>query len=189
MTPDGDPPDFTERRIESAVRYRGRMLQVCEDEVRLPDGAQARREYVVHPGAAVILPVFDDWSVLLEYQFRYPVGRHFYELPAGKFEVGEPPIETARRELLEETGYSAVEWARICTIHPCVGYSDERVELFLARGLSQTARNLDDGEFLETLVLPLDEALEWVRTGRITDVKTQLGLLWADRLRAGWPIG
>jgi len=180
--------DFTEHRLTSAVRYRGRMLEVREDEVRLPDGNQARREYVVHPGAAVILPLFDDWSVLLERQFRYPVGQHFYELPAGKLEPGEPHLDTARRELLEETGYEAREWSKLCTLHPCVGYSDEMVEVYVARGLSFSSRNLDDEEFLETLVVPLDECLEWVRTGRITDVKTQMAVLWADRLRNGWPL-
>ncbi|MBI1396216.1 MAG: NUDIX domain-containing protein [Betaproteobacteria bacterium] len=165
------------------------MLEVREDEVRLPDGNQARREYVVHPGAAVILPIFDDWSILLERQFRYPVGRHFYELPAGKLEAGEPHLETAKRELLEETGYEAAEWVRLCSLHPCIGYSDEVVEVFVARGLTYSARHLDDEEFLETLVVPLDEALEWIRTGRITDVKAQMALFWADRLRSGWPLG
>jgi ADP-ribose pyrophosphatase len=180
--------DFTETKVSSTVTYRGRMLQVREDEVRLPDGNPARREYVVHPGAAVIMPLFDDWSVLLERQFRYPLHDHFYELPAGKLEKGEPPIATAKRELREETGYTATEWRQLCRLHPCVGYADEVVYLFLARGLTFSERSLDDGEFLETLILPLDDALEWVRSGRITDVKTQMGLLWADRLRAGWPL-
>lgn len=177
--------DFTEHSVSSTLRYKGRMLEVREDEVRLPDGNPARREYIVHPGAAVILPVFDDWSVLLERQFRYPLRRHCFELPAGKLEPGEPALATAQRELKEETGYTAAEWRHLCTTHPCVGYSDEAVEIFLARGLSFSARALDDGEFLETLILPLDEALDWVVRGTITDVKTQLGLLWADRLRAG----
>lgn len=183
-----DEADFTEHRLTSTVRYRGRMLEVREDEVRLPDGNTARREYVVHPGAAVILPIFDDWSILLERQFRYPVGRHFYELPAGKLEPGEPHLETARRELLEETGYAATEWTRLCSLHPCIGYSDEVVEVFVARGLTFTERNLDDEEFLETLVVPLDEALDWIRQGRITEVKTQMALFWADRLRQGWTL-
>ena len=180
--------DFTEHRVATSVVYRGRMLEVREDTVRLPDGNSARREYVVHPGAAVILPLFDDWSVLLERQFRYPVGQHFYELPAGKLEAGEPHLETAKRELLEETGYTAARWARLCTLHPCIGYSDEMVEVYIARELSFSKRNLDDEEFLETLIVPLDEALEWIRTGRITEVKTQMALFWADRLRSGWPL-
>jgi ADP-ribose pyrophosphatase len=180
--------DFTEHPVSSTVRYKGRMLEVREDEIRLPDGNPARREYIVHPGAAVILPLFDDWSVLLERQFRYPLHRHCFELPAGKLEPGEPALLTAQRELKEETGYDAAEWSHLCTTHPCVGYSDEAVQIFLARGLTFTARALDEGEFLETLVVPLDEALEWVMRGVITDVKTQLGLLWADRLRQGAAI-
>jgi ADP-ribose pyrophosphatase len=188
-TAPGGASDFTEHRLSTNVVYRGRMLEVREDTVRLPDGAEARREYVIHPGAAVILPLFEDWSVLLERQFRYPVGLHLYELPAGKLEVGEPHLDTAKRELLEETGYSAECWTRLCTLHPCVGYSNEIVEVYLAQGLTVSERSLDDEEFLETLVVPLDEALEWIRIGRITDVKTQMALFWADRLRAGWPAG
>jgi len=183
-----DEKDFTEIRLGSEMVYRGRMLEVRQDEVRLPNGHTARREYVLHPGAAVILPLFEDWSVLMERQFRYPVGEHFYELPAGKLEAGEPHLDTARRELLEETGYSAAEWTRLGTLHPCIGYSDEVVELYMARGLSFSARQLDEEEFLETLIVPLEDALEWIRVGRITDVKTQIGLFWADRLRAGWPL-
>ena len=188
-TAPGVAADFTEHRLSTTVVYRGRMLEVREDTVRLPDGGEARREYVIHPGAAVILPLFEDWSVLLERQFRYPVGVHLYELPAGKLEAGEPHLDTAKRELLEETGYSAERWTRLCTLHPCVGYSNEIVEVYLAQGLTLSERRLDDEEFLETLVVPLDEALEWIRLGRITDVKTQMALFWADRLRAGWPAG
>lgn len=179
--------DFTETKQSSKLVYAGKMLQVHEDQVRLPDGTTARREYVVHPGAALILPMFDDDSILLERQYRYPVGLHCYELPAGKFEPGEPPLATAQRELLEETGYAADKWTRLYSTLPCVGYSDERIEFFLARELSFKGASLDEGEFLETLRLPLAEALEWVRDGTIRDTKTMLGLLWADRmLNAGW---
>lgn len=180
--------DFTEHELASTVGYRGRLLEVREDEVRLPDGKTATREYVVHPGAAVILPLFEDWRVLLERQYRYPLRQHFYELPAGKLEPDEPPLTTARRELKEETGYEAASWRHLCTMQPCVGYSNEIIDFYLARGLSWSGASLDDEEFLETLIVPLDEGLEWIRTGKITEVKTILGLLWADRLRAGgWP--
>lgn len=179
--------DFTEKKIASRTAYRGRLLQVNEDEVQLPDGSRARREYILHPGAAVILPVFEDGAVLLERQFRYPVGDHCYELPAGKLEPDEPPIETAKRELLEETGYAASEWRELGRMHPCVGYSNEQIDFFMARKLEFKGARLDEGEFLETLKLPLDEGLAWLRSGRITDVKTILGLLWAEKiLKEGW---
>lgn len=181
--------DLTETEVETTVRFQGRMLEVREDQVRLPDGHIAGREYVVHPGAAVILPIFDDGSILLEHQYRYPLRQHFIELPAGKFEPGEPPLETAKRELREETGYVAREWQRLCTLHPCIGYSSEVVEVFIARGLEFVEAKLDDEEFLETLIVPLDDALEWIRTGRITEVKTQMALFWADRMRGGWTAG
>jgi ADP-ribose pyrophosphatase len=160
------------------------MLKVNEDEVSLPDGGTALREYVLHPGAAIILPLFEDNSVLIERQFRYPVGQHFYELPAGKLEPGEPSLETAKRELLEETGYVAGEWRELAHLHPCIGYSDERIDFFLARKLEFKGVSLDEGEFLETLRMPLVEATQWIRDGRITDTKTILGLFWAEKILA-----
>jgi ADP-ribose pyrophosphatase len=179
--------DFTETKKSSTRVYAGRLLQVREDEVVLPDGSAATREYIVHPGAALILPVFDDGHVLLERQFRYPVGEHCYELPAGKLEANESSLDTAKRELLEETGYVAREWSTVCTMLPCIGYSDERIEFFMARKLVFKGPSLDQGEFLETLRLPVSEALQWVRDGTIRDSKTMLGLLWLDRiLHAGW---
>ncbi|MEX0959920.1 MAG: NUDIX hydrolase [Burkholderiales bacterium] len=177
--------DFSEKKISSRVVYKGGLLEVREDDVRLPDGARARREYIVHPGAALILPLFEDGSVLLERQFRYPAGRHFYELPAGKLEPGEPALETAKRELLEETGYVASEWRELGHYYPCIGYSDERIDFFLARGLEFRGAQLDEGEFLETLRLPLAEGLEWVRDGRINEPKTIIGLFWAEKLLDG----
>lgn len=180
--------DFTEKKISSQIAYRGELLQVNEDEVRLPNGNTARREYVIHPGAALILPVFEDGSLLLERQFRYPLGSHFYELPAGKFEPDEPALETAKRELLEETGYIAAEWRPLGKLHPCIGYSNEQIEFFLARKLEfKGVQQLDEGEFLETLRLPLADALDWIRRGRISDVKTMAGLLLAEKIfRENW---
>jgi ADP-ribose pyrophosphatase len=179
--------DFTEKKVTSRAAYRGRMLAVNEDEVRLPDGNLALREYILHPGAAIILPLFDDNTVLIERQFRYPVGQHFYELPAGKLEANEPSLETAKRELLEETGYLAREWRELGHLHPCIGYSNERIDFFLARKLEFKATQPDEGEFLETLRVSLPETIEWIRSGRITDAKTILGLFWAEKiLGEGW---
>jgi ADP-ribose pyrophosphatase len=173
------PKDLEEKRIGGEVVYSGRLLEVHRDRVRLPDGSETVREYIRHPGAVVILALLDDGRVVLERQFRYPHAREFIELPAGKRDAGETPEATGRRELLEETGYVAAEWQRLGVIHNAIGYSDEGIELWLARGLELRAPKLEAGEFLEVFTLPLAEALERVRDGRITDAKTAVGLLWA----------
>lgn len=175
--------DFTETTVSSLTVYRGKLLTVKQDQVTLPDGRQASREYIVHQGAVVILPLFDDYSVLLERQFRYPLRTHLWELPAGKIEPGEGTLATAQRELLEETGYVASQWHFLQVLHPCVGYADERIELFLARGLTHEGHPGEDGEFIETLHIGLDDALAMVTRGEITEAKTILGLFWAERLR------
>jgi len=154
---------------------------VQRDVVRLPDGSQATREYILHPGAAAIVALFDDGRILLERQYRYAQRREFIELPAGKLEPNEPHLETAKRELLEETGYTAAQWQRLGVLHTAIAYTDEAIELFLARKLTRGAAKLDAGEFLETLIVPFDEAIAMALDGRITDVKTVAGLLWADR--------
>jgi ADP-ribose pyrophosphatase len=177
--------DFTETRISSETVFDGKLLHVHRDTVCLPDGAQATREYIRHPGAAMIIAQPDADTIILERQFRYPLARHFIELPAGKIDAGEDALVTARRELREECGYAAAEWRHLATLHPCIAYTDERVELFLARGLTHVGNALDDGEFLEVLVVPLTQALSWVRDGRITEAKAVTGLLWAEKIRNG----
>jgi ADP-ribose pyrophosphatase len=184
MTNDKNP-DFTETTISSKTVYRGKLLHVLEDEVRLPDGKHMRREYIRHPGAVTMVPFLDRDTVLLIRQFRYPMRRHFLELPAGKIDQGEEPLATAQRELREECGCTAATWQWLATIHPCIGYSDERIELFAARDLAQVGRALDEGEFLEVVAMPLAQALDWVRTGKITEVKAVIGLTWAGRIAAG----
>lgn len=176
--------DLSEHRLAGEEVFGGKLLRVYRDVVRLPDGNEAVREYVRHPGAVLIVPLFEDGRVVLERQFRYPHRQEFVELPAGKLEPGEPHLDTARRELREETGYVAAEWRRLATLHPSVGYSDETIELFLARGLEHRGAALDDGEFLEVLTLPLAEAVAMVRDGRITDAKTITGLLWVNAFLA-----
>jgi len=170
--------DFTERQLTTQLVYDGQLLKVREDTVQLPDGKTARREYIDHPGAVMIVALLDEKTVLLERQFRYAPQRHFFELPAGKIEADEAPLQTAQRELAEECGYQAAEWRYLTSLHSCIGYSNEIIEIYLARGLSHVGPALDDGEFLEVIAVGLDEALEWVRAGRITDIKTVAGLTW-----------
>jgi ADP-ribose pyrophosphatase len=177
--------DFTEKKISSEFVYEGRLFDVKKDIVALPDGKTSDREYVIHPGAVMVVPVIEPASVLLERQYRYPLHAHFYELPAGKKEPGEDPAITAKRELLEETGYVAQEWRHLGTLHPSVGYSDEVVDLYLATKLRYEKQNTDDGEFLEVLILPVAQAIEWVKRRKITEVKTIVGLLWLDRILHG----
>ncbi len=179
----GDPQplskkDLTEHFVSGERVFSGRLLQVHRDTVRLPDGSTGTREYIRHPGAVLALPLFDDGSVLLERQYRYPNARDFLELPAGKREPGEAPLETAKRELLEETGYVAREWTVLGVVHTTVAFTDEAIDLFLARGLEFRGARLDEGEFLETLLVPFAEALKMVRDGRITDSKTVVALLY-----------
>jgi ADP-ribose pyrophosphatase len=177
--------DFSEKPRSSRTVYAGKLLTVKEDMVELPDGSHATREYIQHPGAVVIIPQIDDSTLLLEHQYRYAVRSHFLELPAGKIEAGEPAEETARRELLEETGYVARDWRFLTTLHPCVGYSDERIELFVARGLTFAGHPGEDDEFIETVTMSIDAALAKILAREITEMKTILGVFWADRLRRG----
>ncbi len=170
--------DLTEHCLSTERVYDGALLKVHRDTVRLPDGSQGAREYIRHPGAVAVVPLFDDGRVLLERQYRYPHRREFIEIPAGKLEPGEPPLDTAKRELLEETGYVAQEWTRLGVIHTAIAYTDEAIELFVAKQLSLQKRSLDQGEFLEVFSVPFDEAVAMVREGRITDAKSVAGLLW-----------
>jgi ADP-ribose pyrophosphatase len=170
----------TEEFLQGELVFSGRLLEVHRDRVRLPDGSEALREYIRHPGAVAIVALFDDGRVLLERQFRYALGRTFIEVPAGKLEPGEAHLATAKRELLEETGYVAAEWRRLGVIHNAIGYSDEGIEIWLARGLELREQQLAEGEFLEVFTVPLAEAQAMARDGRVTDVKTIAGLLWVE---------
>jgi ADP-ribose pyrophosphatase len=178
--------DLKETRLETAVMYDGSFMQVRKDRVRLPDGSESSREYLTHPGAVTVLALLDNGKLVLERQFRYAPQREFIELPAGKIDHGEDPLLTAQRELLEETGYVATEWTHLATTWPCIGYADERMEYYLARGLRHEGRNLDDGEFLEVFELSLAEALDWIRQGKINDSKTIVGLFWLEKHLINW---
>jgi ADP-ribose pyrophosphatase len=177
--------DLTEKKIDGKVVYDGHFLKVQRDNIALPDGKLTAREYILHPGAVVILPLLDDGTVLLERQFRYPLDRVFIEFPAGKIDPGEDPLACAKRELLEETGYTASDWQFVCTIHNAIAYSDEHLELYVARGLVPGQSQLDDGEFLETFSATVPQMLDWVRSGAITDVKTIIGAFWLDKITSG----
>ncbi|WP_151446885.1 NUDIX domain-containing protein [Lacisediminimonas profundi] len=171
--------------VDSQQVYSGHFLTVARDTVRLPDGNTAAREYIRHPGAVVILPLLPDGKILLERQFRYPLHRVFIEFPAGKIDAGEDPLLCAQRELVEETGYTAGNWQHVCTIHNAIAYSDEHLEIYLARDLVAGEAKLDEEEFLETISVSLDDMLQWVREGKITDVKTVIGTFWLEKILAG----
>lgn len=178
--------NLKETQLESELVYDGGFIKVRKDRARMPDGSVSTREYIEHPGAVAVLAELPDGKLLMERQFRYAARREFIEIPAGKIDHQEDILRTAQRELLEETGYVASEWMHLTTAWPCIGYADERIEYFLARGLEHKGRQLDDGEFLDVFELALEEALEWVRQGRINDGKTIVGLFWLEKLRSAW---
>jgi len=178
--------DLKEVCLDTAVMYDGSFFKVRKDNVLLPDGTKSSREYITHSGAVAVLAVLDNGNLVMERQFRYALQREFIELPAGKIEPGEDILLCAQRELLEETGYVASEWIHLTTAWPCIGYADERLEYFLARGLTHKGGRLDDGEFLEVFELSLPEAIEWIRLGKINESKTIIGLFWLEKYLNGW---
>lgn len=186
--PSGPDRDLTEHELESGLAWQGGFLQVRRDRVSLPGGRESFREYVVHPGAAVMIPLLDDGRILVERQYRYPLRRHFVEVPAGKLDPGETPLATARRELLEETGYRAAEWALLTVLHPAIGFATEEMHVYLCRGLQHAGQRLDEDEHLEILAVSFDWLLGELRAGRLSDAKTQVAVFWLDKLLSGaWP--
>ncbi len=184
-----DDPHLRERTLESRLAYQGSFLTVRHDLVGLPDGRTATREYIVHPGAVMVVPLLDDGRAVVERQYRHPLRRVMLEFPAGKLDAGEDPFDCARRELAEETGYTAREWARAGVLHNAIAYSDEGIEIWFARGLHAGERRLDAGEFLDVDRMSADELEAAAAAGVLTDAKTLIGLLWWRHWREGrWAL-
>jgi ADP-ribose pyrophosphatase len=182
-----------EQTLERQELFKGRFLHAFRDTVRLPDGGEATREYVVHPGAVVVVPLLQgldgETRIVLERQYRYPVGQVMVELPAGKLDAGEDPLLCGQRELLEETGYRASEWARAGQMHLAIAYSTEVIHIYFARGLTLGERQLDQGEFLDVFSATPDELMDWCREGQVTDAKTLSCMVWLQNTLSGaWPL-
>ena len=171
-----------ESQLSTEQIYKGTLLDVRRDEVSLPNGKTSAREWIKHPGAACIIPVLPDGKIALIKQYRYPVQAEMIELPAGKLDPGEDPENCARRELEEEIGYIVGKLTFVCNIHPAIGFASEKMWIYLAEDLVKTTKNTDHDEFLEIMSTDLTEAVKMVWAGKITDVKTIIGILWGERL-------
>lgn len=174
-----------EKTLSSKQVYNGRFLKVEQDQVQAPDGKIYFREYILHPGAAMVIPLLPNGNVVMIHQYRHAVKQVFLEFPAGKRDHGEDTILTAQRELKEETGYEAKEWKFFTTIHPVIGYSNEHIDLYLAKDLTLAERQLDHGEFIDVVEVTVKELMKNVQEGKVSDVKTQIGAFWLDKILHG----
>jgi ADP-ribose pyrophosphatase len=178
-----------EEKLAGEEILKGRFLHAFRDTVRLPNGHTSTREYIVHPGAVMMIPLLDDGTLVMERQYRYPMGRVMVEFPAGKIDKGEDVLACAKRELLEETGYTAREWVRAGQLHPVISYSTEFIDIWFCRGLELSQATLDQDEFLEVFTATPQQLLDWCRDGTITDSKTLVGALWLQNVLSGaWKL-
>ncbi|WP_047533962.1 NUDIX domain-containing protein [Methylotenera sp. N17] len=173
--------NLEEHTIRSEVIASGGMLTVKRDQVRLPNGHHSQREFVLHPGAVVVVPLLDNGNIIFERQFRYPLHQVFIELPAGKIDPNEAILTTGQRELLEETGYTAAQWVKLGLQHPCIGYSNEVIHMYLARGLTLGEHQRDIDEALEVFEMSLSQCMQMILDGEITDGKTIVAMLFAEK--------
>jgi ADP-ribose pyrophosphatase len=180
---------LVETPVKEETLFEGDFLRVRRDTVRLPNGGTATREYVVHPGAVVVIPLLDDGRVLVERQFRYPVRQVMLEFPAGKLDPGEDPLACGQRELLEETGYSGGEWAHAGALHLAIAYSTEIIHIFFARHLQQGPAQLDEDEFLDVRSMDVNDLYAACRSGEVTDAKTLTCVMWLQNVLSGaWEL-
>ncbi|KYG62131.1 NUDIX hydrolase [Bdellovibrio bacteriovorus] len=176
-----------EKTLSTKQIFKGRFLRVEQDQVQAPDGRTYTREYILHPGAAMMIPLLPNGNVVMIHQYRHAVKQVFLEFPAGKRDPNEETLFTAQRELLEETGYQAKDWKFLTTIHPVIGYSNEHIDLYLARELNFAQQKLDHGEFIEVVEVKPEDLMRLVQEGKVSDVKTQIGAFWLDKiLRGEW---
>jgi ADP-ribose pyrophosphatase len=189
MTTKQNNSHLVETKVNSDPVYKGNFLNILCDAVMLPNGKQATREYVVHPGAVVVIAILDDGRIVLERQYRYPIGEVMIEFPAGKLDADENPQYCGQRELLEETGYSAAQWAYAGQTHLAIAYSTEVLHIYFAKGLSLGERKLDEGESLDVITATPAELLAWCAQGLVTDAKTLACTLWLQNVLSGaWPL-
>ena len=172
-----------ETKISSEQKFSGRLIDLYLDQVELPNGETTTREWIDHPGAVCLIPILPDGKICLIRQFRYGPREEFIEIPAGKLDAGEAPLDCAYRELEEETGYRTNKLTFLTNIHPAIGFSNEKMWMYLAEELELSKQKLDEDEFLELLPTPLNQAIEWVFSGKITDVKTIIGIMWLKELK------
>lgn len=178
MLIDNKDKNLVEKRLSSEPIFDGVLLHVRKDEVELPNGHKAVREWIQHPGASAVIPLLPDNQIILVRQFRYPVGQVTLEVPAGKLDkVGEDPIECAKRELSEETGYTAGKYWKLTTIATTVGFSNEYIHLYAASDLTPGKIHPDSDEFINVVKIPLTAALQMVETGKIFDAKSAVSIL------------